>query len=322
MKQVNWGVLGTAGIARWATIPGMQQAENCRLYAIAGRSLEKAEQFRDQFGFDRAYGDYDALLNDPAVQAVYIPLPNDLHAPWVKKALAAGKHVLCEKPLALNAWEAEELFRTADENGVHLMEAFAYQHSPIVAALKQEIADGTIGEIQYVESSFIGGLPRAEDYRMRREAGGGAAYDLGCYGVSMALSLMGREPCQVRAAAQFHPRGVDVFTTILLLYENGALAHVDCGMLPSGGRIDRLVIRGDKGEITSPVEFNQAGDIPYTVAANGKTETKWVHAGNNYRLEVEQLGRCVLDGETPHVTRELSLMTARTTDRILQAIGF
>lgn len=322
MRQVRWGVLGTAGIARGQTIPGMRLAQNCRLYAIAGRSLDKARQFQAEFGFEKVYDDYEALLRDPQVQAVYIPLPNDLHAPWVKKALESGKHVLCEKPLALNAREAEALFDAAEKNGVCLMEAFAYLHSPIVAALQKEIADGAVGQIHYIESSFIGGLPRAEDYRMRKEAGGGAAYDLGCYGVSMALALMGREPEQVRAVAQFHPRGVDVFTSALLLYDDGALAHVDCGMLPSGGRIDRLVIRGERGEITSPVAFNQAGDIPYTVARDGRRETKWVHAPNNYQLEVEQLGRCVLNGEKPAVSRDFSLMAARVTDRILDAIGF
>ena len=105
MEKVNWGIMGTANIARWCTIPGMKQAENCRLYAIAGRSLAKAQAFAAEYGFEKAYGSYDELLADDAVQAVYIPLPNDFHLPWVTKALEAGKHVLCEKPLALNAGE-------------------------------------------------------------------------------------------------------------------------------------------------------------------------------------------------------------------------
>ena len=115
--MVKWGVLGTAGIARGCTIPGMQKAEGCELYAIAGRSLKKAEDFKQRFGFEKAYEGYDALLNDPGVQAVYIPLPNDIHCEWVIKALKAHKHVLCEKPMAMNEAEMKEMFKASKENG-------------------------------------------------------------------------------------------------------------------------------------------------------------------------------------------------------------
>ncbi|MBQ3979468.1 MAG: Gfo/Idh/MocA family oxidoreductase, partial [Lachnospiraceae bacterium] len=139
-KKVTWGILGTANIARWATIPGMKKAGNCELYAIAGRSIAKAQSFAAQYGIEKAYGSYDELLADDAVQAVYIPLPNDLHLPWVTKALQAGKHVLCEKPLAINASEARAMYQTARENGVILMEAYAYLHSPYVESLKQGLS--------------------------------------------------------------------------------------------------------------------------------------------------------------------------------------
>ena len=142
MRKIKWGVLGTAGIARGCTIPGMQQAENCEMYAIAGRSIEKAEAFRAEFGFQKAYGSYEALLNDPEVEAVYIPLPNELHCEWAVKALNAKKHVLCEKPLAPTLEEIERMIAAANENGVLLMEAFAYLHSPIVSAVKAELDSG------------------------------------------------------------------------------------------------------------------------------------------------------------------------------------
>ena len=135
MENIKWGVLGTAGIARGQTIPAMKTAENCTLFAIAGRSLEKAKEFRQEFGFEKAYGSYEALLNDPEVEAVYIPLPNDLHCEWTIRALNAKKHVLCEKPLAVSKAQEESMFRAAEENGVHLMEAFAYLHSPVTAAI-------------------------------------------------------------------------------------------------------------------------------------------------------------------------------------------
>ena len=187
MEKVKWGVLGTADIARGQTIPGMTLAEHCERYAVAGRRLEKAESYRAEFGFQRAYGSYDELLADPEVQAVYIPLPNDIHCEWTIKALKAKKHVLCEKPLALCEAQVKEMFAAAEENGVLLMEAFAYLHSPFVKAVKEELDAGTIGEILYFESEFIAGRRPDTDIRLKKETGGGAFYDLGCYPLSMAL---------------------------------------------------------------------------------------------------------------------------------------
>ena len=322
MKNVQWGVLGTAGIARSATIPAMKLADNCDLYAIAGRNPEKVREFQEAFGFKKGYCGFDELIADPQVEAVYIPLPNDLHMEWVIKALNAKKHVLCEKPLALSAAQEEEMFRAAEDNGVCLMEAFAYQHSPIVAAIKNELDSGAIGEIRYLESAFIGGLPKPGDYRWRKEAGGGAVYDLGCYPVSMALSLLGSEPVEIAAAAQFCEQGIDLFAAMLLKFENGATANLYCGMLSGTKRMDRFHVLGTRGEIYSPVEFNQEGEIPYTVVRDGMAKTRVITVPNNYRLEVEQLGRCVRNGETPLVPREFSLMVSRTLDRVLADIGY
>ena len=322
MRKVRWGVMGTADIARGQTIPGMQQAEHCELYAIAGRKIEKAESYREQFGFRKAYGSYDELLADPEVEAVYIPLPNDIHCEWSIKALKAKKHVLVEKPMAVSEAQVKEMFRAAEENGVLLMEAFAYLHSPFVKAVKAELDAGTIGDIRYFESAFITGRRPDTDIRLRRETYGGALYDLGCYPVSMAMWMLGKEPDEVRASAQFSEKKIDLFTSALLLYDNGTVANLDCGMLLPEGRLDRFRIHGTLGTIVSPVEFNQCGEIPYTVIRNGVKETKTVTAPNNYALETEQLSRCILFGEEPHVSREFSLMTARVTDRVLNAIGY
>ena len=223
MRKIKWGVLGTANIARGATIPGMQLADNCELYAMAGRSLEKAEAFQAEFGFEKAYGSYEALLADPAVEAVYIPLPNDLHCRWAIQALRAKKHVLCEKPLALTAAQAEEMFREAEANGVMLMEAFAYLHSPLTAALKAELDAGTIGDVLYMDSAFITSDYNMSNIRMRKETGGGSVYDLGCYCVSQALWLLG-EPQRVQAIADFRNNGIDRLTTGMLGYADGKQA--------------------------------------------------------------------------------------------------
>ena len=217
MSKIKWGVLGTANIAKGCTIPGMKLVENCELYAVAGRSLDKAESFKETFGFAKAYEGYDELIADPDVQAVYIPLPNDLHLKWVKEALKAGKHVLCEKPLALNAAEAKDMFQTAEENGVYLMEAYAYLHSPYVVDLKKVISDGIIGDVDYIDTAFVT-QGYKENFRLHKEMGGGAMYDLGCYCTTMILSLIDSEPDRIKAFAEFTDLGVDSMTSAMIRF--------------------------------------------------------------------------------------------------------
>ena len=323
MKKIRWGVLGTAGIARGCTIPGMQQAENCIMTAIAGRSMEKAEAFKQEFGFEKAYGSYEALLADPEVEAVYIPLPNELHCEWAIKAMQAGKHVLCEKPLAPTVAEIEQMIACAKENNVLLMEAFAYLHSPIVAAVKADLEK--IGDILYMESAFMTSDYDVSNIRMRRETFGGCTYDLGCYCTSQILWMLDDEPETVQACARFTDRKIDNLTTGLLSFKSGAKANFTCGMLlatDQDKRIDRFQIHGARGFIRSEVQFNQAGDLEYTLCVDGVEEKKTVHCPQNYRLEVEQLGRCIAEGEALHVSHEFTLRNARTLERILEAIGY
>ena len=324
MDKVKWGILGTANIARWATIPGMKKSERCELYAIAGRSLEKAQRYKDEFGFEKAYGSYDELLQDKDVQAVYIPLPNDIHLKWVKASLKAGKHVLCEKPLALNAEEARDMYKTAAECGVYLMEAYAYLHSPYVESLKKDIADGIIGEVDYIDTAFVT-QGYHEDFRLHKELGGGAMYDLGCYCTTMILSLINSEPEFVKACAEFSELGVDYMTTGLIRFKNGARAAFNIGMVlgkNTNSRYDRLYIHGSKGSIRSDVEYNQEGNVSYRIYnAEGMTERK-VSVPQNYALELDQLNRCILFGEKPHVSGEFSIKNAELIDAVLKDIGF
>lgn len=325
MRKVKWGVLGTAGIARKQTIPGMQLANNCELYAVAGRSVKKTEEFKAEFGFEKAYDSYEALLNDVAVEAVYIPLPNDLHAEWAIRALQAKKHVLCEKPIAVSAQQLETMFLSAEQNNVHLMEAFAYLHSPYVAALKNELDSGIIGDVRYMEATFLTAARGAEDIRLRKETYGGALYDLGCYNTSMVTWLLGEEPSHVEALAEKTEKGIDIHSTALLTYADGKHALLNCGMILNGAyqpRIDMLRIHGTKGTIRSDVQYNQAGQILYTVEVNDQKLSRTVMAKQNYALEVEQLGRCITDGEHPHVSHAFSRMNARVMDRILERIGY
>lgn len=322
--SIRWGVMGTASIAKGCTIPGMLQADNCELYAIAGRDEAKVNSYKEEYGFKKGYVGYDALLEDTDVQAVYIPLPNNLHYEWVLKSLKAGKHVLCEKPLALNADEAQKMYDTARENGVYLMEAFAYLHSPYVQSLKNDLDSGIIGEVDYIETAFVT-QGYEENIRIHKETGGGAVYDLGCYCTSMILSLTEGEPEFVKAVAQFNDHGVDVFSSGIMTFANGVRASWNVGMIfgkQGNGRMDRLYIHGSKGVIRSSVEYNQEGELSYTIENDGRIITRTVQARQNYALEVEQLGRCIENGEKPFVSEDFSLRNAKLLDKILKEIGY
>ena len=324
MNKVKWGIIGTANIARWGMIPGMKKSPSCELYAIAGRSLEKAQKYKEDYGFEKAYGSYDELLDDPEVQAVYVPLPNDIHVKWVTEALKKGKHVLCEKPLALNADEAKLMFDTAKENGVILMEAYAYLHSPYIDNLKKDIKSGIIGDVDFIDTAFVT-QGYKEDFRLHKELGGGAFYDLGCYCTTMILSLIDSDPSFVKAAAEFSDLGVDLSTAGILRFENGARASFQVGMIldqSSNSRFDRLYIHGTTGSIRSDVEYNQEGEVSYKIFTRDRIIERKIFVPNNYSLEVEQLDRCILHGETPHITPEFSLKNTRLMDQVLSDIGF
>ena len=325
MRKINWGVIGTADIAKGCTIPGMQLAENCNLYAIAGRSIEKAYAYKEEFGFQVAYDSYEALLADPLVEAVYIPLPNELHYEWTIKALNAKKHVLCEKPLAPTPAQIKEMFACAKENGVHLMEAYAYLHSPLMAAIKNELKSGTVGDILYMESQFITSDYDISNIRMRKETYGGALYDLGCYTTTQILWMLDEEPVRVQAVADFTDQGIDSYTSGLLIFADGKKATFICAMVlatEKDRRIDCLRIHGTLGDIRTDARFNQAGELSYTLTVGEESVVKTVATPHNYMLEVEQLGRCITDGELPFISETFTVRNARLMEKILDLIGY
>lgn len=328
-KKVKWGVLGTAGIAAGCTIPGMTKTNNCELYAIAGRSYEKALSFKERFGFEKAYSGYDALLADPEVEAVYIPLPNDIHCEWVIKALNAHKHVLCEKPIAMNEAELRRMFAAAEENGVILMEAFAYLHSPYITKLRSIVESGEIGKVDYIDTAFVT-QGYSEDFRLHKEQGGGGIYDVGCYCTSMILSLIDSPIRYVKADAELDDSGVDHLASTMIGFENGARATFNAGMVlgtDTCDRYDRLFIHGSKGYIRSDAEYNGEGELSFTVTVkneNGErqTRTETVKAGSNYAMELENMNECIRNGSAPHITEEFSLKNMQLLDSILDAAGY
>lgn len=320
MKKVKWGVLGTASIAQRETIPGMLQAVNCELYAIAGRSLDKAEQFKERFGFQKAYGSYEELLEDPKVEAVYIPLPNHLHKEWVLKAAAHKKHVLCEKPMSGNATDTREMVKACKESGVFLMEAYAYLHSPLMKKLKQQINDGVIGEVNFIESTFH--TPGYEDnIRIHRETLGGAMYDLGCYTLTFASYLFEDKPVSVKAVSNFTEEGIDDLTCGYLIYPDNRRAIFNCAMFPND-RGDRSYIYGRKGVLEIPISFNAKGVQKWYLKTGEERMEFSIDIPNNYKLEVEQLGNCILSGEEPEVSGDFSIAIAESIDAILKECGY
>ncbi len=235
-EAIRWGVMGNATIARVCVIPAIQKSCNGSVHALATRSPVRAQAVAAEHQIDQVYNSYDALLGDPAIDVIYIALPNHLHSPWTVKALKAGKHVLCEKPLACTAKEAMEMASVAEDSGRYLMEAFMYRFHPRSRRIKQLIAEGHIGAPSLVRSAFcfrMGEKDRASEKnaRLKPEMGGGALLDVGCYSVSVARWFLGAEPTQVQAQALFHPGGVDIHMVGTLGFGDIALATFEASFI-------------------------------------------------------------------------------------------
>jgi predicted dehydrogenase len=226
-EKLRWGILGCARITRRGLIPGIRASRRGTLQALGSRDLGNARAWAEEFKVPSAYGSYQEVLDDPNVGAVYIPLPNELHRPWVTAAADAGKHVLCEKPLALNAEDARAMAEHCRARGVVLMEAFMWRHQSRTSVLRRMVKEGAIGDLRLIRSSFsfpLGG----DDWRLDPARGGGALWDIGCYGVSTARLFAGAEPDRIGAVARFGASGVDLSLTAVLHFPNGILAQIDC----------------------------------------------------------------------------------------------
>lgn len=327
---VRWGVLGCSGIGKSRTIPGMLNCSNAEFYALAGRNEEKLRAYAEPFGPKKLYTDYQALLDDENVDAVYIPLPNSVHLEWVVKAAEAGKHILCEKPLALTEAEVREMFAAAERNHVLLEEAYAYRHAQLVQKVKELVDGGAIGRIRYLESKHSTLDTNTQGYRYQKGLGGGAAYDVTSYNVSLASYLLGKDPADMHVFCGFHPdTGVDTSDAVLLRYEDGVYAMLYAGLdaYPRGC----YSVLGETGRIDVDHKFNSRGLCHVRVSRNARPQnaeyvdevttdyTVWVD--DNYQLEIQQFGEAVLKGVPLTVSREESLRTARVCDAVRRAGG-
>jgi predicted dehydrogenase len=325
MSTLRWGILSTAQIARTKVIPGLRQAARCSVVAIASRDEGRAATVAADLGIPRAHGSYEALLADPEVDAVYIPLPNHLHAEWTIAAARAGKHVLCEKPLALTAADAGRMAAVCRTEGVYLMEAFMYRLHPSWVAVRELVAAGRIGRLVAIDSWFSFFNDDPSNIRNKREVGGGALFDIGCYCVNLSRMLFGTEPLEIDAWLDRDPAtGVDVVTSAILGFESG-VATFTCSTRAEPDQ--RVHIYGTKGRISVGIPFNIPPDRPTEVwlTAGGNppvapaTETLRFDAADPYAVEGERFAAAVLDGLPVPTPPEDAVANLRAIERIFKA---
>ena len=255
MAKVRWGVLSTANIGMEKVTPAIQRADNCEVVAIASRDSDRAATAASQLGIPKAYGSYEELLADADVDAVYIPLPNDLHAEWVTNAAAVGKHILCEKPLAMNAMQAEEMAAFCNRAGVKLAEAFMYRHHPTWVESVRLVRSGMIGDLQAVQSWFSYYNDDPSNIRNKVENGGGAVMDIGCYNINMSRMLFDAEPERIGASVRRDPAmGIDIVTSAVLEFPGGGQSTFTCSTRAED--YQRVHIVGTTGRIDIEIPFN------------------------------------------------------------------
>ncbi|MFI5311341.1 MAG: Gfo/Idh/MocA family protein [Gemmatimonadales bacterium] len=286
--------MSTANIGRAAVNPAIRASRNGTLLAVASRDSERARAFAAKHEIPRHYGSYEALLDDAEVDAVYVPLPNHLHAPWTIRAAVRGKHVLCEKPLALTAAECREMERAAAANGVKLMEAFMYRFHPRTEKAAELVRSGALGSVRAIRSVFTFRLNRADDIRLDAAMGGGALMDVGCYCVNASRTLAGSEPVEAQAWATWGASGVDTELSGSLRFEGGLVAHFDCSLTLE--RRELFEVAGTDASITVEAAFRPgAGSVAIVEhRARGEEVRHEIAGADEYVLMVEHFADCVI----------------------------
>jgi predicted dehydrogenase len=310
-RPVRWGILSTADINR-KVIPGAKASPKVELVGVASRTQDRAEQYASWWEIPRAYGSYEALLADDEIDAVYISLPNTLHCEWSIKAMEAGKHVLCEKPLSRHPDEVAAAFDVADRTGRLLMEAFMWRHNPQTARLKELVEQGAIGELRLVRSTFSYSLYDETNIRLRPEVEGGALMDVGCYNVS-GSRFLGGEPERVFAEAWYGPTGTDwVFTATMRLPGN-VIATFDCGTALTNR--DELEAIGSEGSlfVDDPWHCLRPG---IELRRDGEVERIAPEQQDSYRLELENMSDAIRGRGELLLAREDAMGQARALEAL------
>jgi predicted dehydrogenase len=324
LRKIRWGVLGYARIARLEVIPALLRSGNSEFFGLASRDEAKLAEARATFpALARTCRDYDELLHDPEIDAVYIPLPNSLHREWTLKAAALGKHVLCEKPLALTAADVREMIAACEKHGVLFMEAFMYRYSDRMRQVEAVLRSGALGEIKFVTASHRFLLNRPDSIKLKPELGGGALYDVGCYPVNFAgfvADYMTGVPGSARPASVsvecVRRGGVDEIFSALLKYPSGLIASLHCGF-NAQKRIAAEII-GAEGVLEVPDAF--LGDAGSLVLTRGDERREIpVAASDRYRWEIEDFADAILAKRAPRLGLPESLRNAEVIDQLIAA---
>jgi D-xylose 1-dehydrogenase (NADP+, D-xylono-1,5-lactone-forming) len=308
---VRWGILSTADINR-KVIPGLRRSGKAELIAVASRDAAPAEAYAREWEIARAYGSYDELLADPDVEAIYNPLPNTMHVDWSIKALEAGKHVLCEKPLTRHPEDAVKAFDAADRAGRVLSEAFMYRHNPQTKKLQELVDSGTIGELRLIRSAFSYGMYDEENIRLRPDAEGGALMDVGCYCVSGSRLLAG-EPERVFGEAWYGPSGTDWVFSGTMRFPGNVIASFDCGTAMI--ERDELEAVGSEGSLFLDDPWH-ANSPAIELRRNDGVERIDLEHADSYQLEIENVSDVIRGSGELLLGREDALAQAQALEAL------
>lgn len=315
MNTVTWGILSTAKIGIEKVIPSIQQAPNCSVRAIASRSADRAKQAADKLAISHSYGSYDDLLADPEIDAIYNPLPNHMHVPWSIRALESGKHVLCEKPVAMDANEAEELLDAVHEYpDLKVMEAFMYRFHPQWIRAKSMVKEGAIGKLQTINTFFSYYKDDPNDIRNIAELGGGGLMDIGCYCISLSRFLFDEEPTDVVGQWKIDPEfNTDYLASGMLDFGTGTSTFTCATKTAPHQKVN---IVGTEGRVVIDVPFNAPLDKPTILwyFKDGKTEKITVEPANQFMLQVREFAKSIIEKAPPPTPLKDAVLNMQVID--------
>lgn len=320
-KKIRWGIISTAKIGREKVIPGIQKGSNCTVDAICSRNLEQATATAKLLNIGKAYGSYNELLKDPEIDAIYIPLPNNMHVEWTIKAMQAGKHVLCEKPIGVSGAEAQKLVEEAQKYPqLKVMEAFMYRFHPQWTKVKSIIAEGVIGEVKAVQSHFSYFNIDPKNIRNNADVAGGALMDIGCYCVSFPRFLFESEPLRVVSCIDRDPEWkTDRLTSAMLDFGGGKISTFTCStqLMP----YQRVNIFGTEGHIEIEIPVNAPNDASSKIWIRTKTDSEEIVVGavDQYTIQAEQFAKSILENSTVPTSLNDAVGNMKVIDAIFES---
>lgn len=315
-QSLRWGLISTARINQ-RLIKSLRSSDRNELVAVASRSAYKAQAYATEWGISLAFGSYQAMLDDPTIDVVYNSLPNSLHAEWSIKALKAGKHVLCEKPLATTLEEVDQMQSAARETGKHLAEAFMYRHHPQTINVKELVDSGILGQIRLVKGEFTFSIRNEEDVRLDPDLGGGSIWDIGCYPISYARFILGDEPKEVFGWQKSGGSGVDEGFVGQMRFAGDIFAQFDSGFRsPYRSRIE---IVGNEASMIIPSPFNPGLNAEIQIDRGGEIESIAMPQMELYMGELEDMADVILNGSSPRISLEDSHNNVRSILALLRS---